>query len=209
MTEIKISLFIAVPLTLISMSCQSPSATVGVPSFGATIGLESANWTTNCLSTSSGGSAKLLVSLVGGNYISTMRQYSDTLCSTPSYSGLETGTYVFTVSSAGDSGSLDWTLGTLTLTPLTSTQTSTWNSSSYCGYSDWQVDVAKSALNRTCGTTSVPAAGTISYDIYGIASAFSTFPQNSLTFGYFDTSHPGTTSANRPVSNNGSYYYHQ
>ena len=41
---------------------------------------------------------------------------------------------------------------------------------SFCGYKDWQANVAKNVTGRTCGDTPVLKAGSIRYNLYQLMS---------------------------------------
>lgn len=169
--------------------------------------LESGLWSTSCLSNGA-LSLKLTATLANGSYNSTAAAFSETSCSTSAYHMVETGTYIASAMSPNGAGTVDWTLTDMVATPLTSSQASTWNSSSFCGWTDWTANVSKSLLGRTCGSSTVPLAGSTKYDIFQIQQyAYFGSTPGTLEFGYNDTQHDGLTTGTRPTSNNGNYIY--
>lgn len=182
----------------------TPESSTETPPKGS---LESGLWKTSCLSNGTSG-LKLTATLANGSYNSTGAAFSETSCTTSTYQMVETGTYTASAMSSNGAGTLDWTLIDLVATPLTSSQASTWNSSSFCGWTDWTANVTKSLLGRTCGSSLTLQAGMTKYDIFRIEQYdYFNSIRGSLEFGYTDTQHDGLTPATRPISYNGNYIY--
>jgi hypothetical protein len=162
--------------------------------------LESNNWKTECLLTTA-GSADSTEHINSGIYSANLNLYSDQGCSTAASVITESGNYVFTDMDSGGTGTVDWTVTGYQITALSASQTSTYNGANYCGYSDWQVNVPKNVLGRTCDTVHVPVSGTVRYDIYNIAQltlVLTGTTAGDLKFGYIDASHDGTSPSTRP-----------
>ena len=77
-------------------------------------------------------------------------------------------------------------------TTLSSSTNNSYNSASYCGYSDWVVNTEKDVTGKTCNSIELPIKGTEYYSISRLigtslqVSLFSTsdFPTSVQTFSY-------------------------
>ena len=143
--------------------------------------------------------------------------YSDSNCTTPSLTIAMSGSYIVAnilATTYEEEGDIDSTLVVFQITLNTSTLVSDYNTSSYCGYSNWQLNVPKDVLGKNCGGSTMPSAGAVEYSIYrkvkiGTTSPISliqTYP-GDLYFGTSDSTHNGASSAQRFVSGNLSYIY--
>jgi hypothetical protein len=189
------------------LACSKNDPDLSLPSTQLIGSLESGLWNTSCFSNGI-SSLKLAVTFANGSYNSIASGFSDTTCSTSSSQVVETGTYIASAMSSNGGGTLDWTLVDMVATPLTSTQASSWNSSSFCGWTDWAANISKSLLGRTCGSSSIPLAGITVYDIYKIEqNDFMGLIPGTLEFGSTDAQHDGLTTATRPTVYNGNYIY--
>lgn len=119
---------------------------------------------------------------------------SDTTCAQPLalYVAKENYTLRGPAPFVAGASEIDYRLLAITMTPLSATTASTWNTNTYCGYSDWQSNVAKEITGRTCGSGTTPSASSIRYDIYKVENG-------RFYTGDSDTG-PGTSDATRPTA---------
>ncbi|MEK2690239.1 hypothetical protein [Bdellovibrio sp. GT3] len=174
--------------------------------------LEGGTWKTGCSYSGSNSTYQInTASFSGGNFTQSMTVYGSSSCASSLIKIDNTGTYLVGDKLAtSDSIELDMTLGSMNLTPLDATLVTNYNAATYCGYSDWSLGVAKSVAGRTCDTSTMAPVGTVQYDIYYIAPY--SIPQlnvvqGTLNFGYFDSTHDGTTPAKRPEATWGNFDY--
>ena len=127
-------------------------------------------WITSCYSSGSYYKTKT-ITVSGTGYVKKSEYHSDSSCSSDNY----TVEYTFSSLSIGDAVEFDsgktghnytMTLGTLTETPLNSSEVSFVNSISWCGYTDWVLDTPKSIAGKTCGTRTKWSANTSIYGVY-------------------------------------------
>jgi hypothetical protein len=78
------------------------------------------------------------------------------------------------------------------LTYTNSVAVSSANSSSFCGFTDWQLNVEKEVTGLVCAGEQQMAAGTRHYDLFK-------FENNMLYVGLKDAAHDGTAPEKRPV----------
>ena len=69
-------------------------------------------------------------------------------------------------SSGGSGAEFTMTLSTNTLTPLNSTEVSWANTNSYCGISNWVINVAQDVSGKTCGSSTEWSSGITLYGLY-------------------------------------------
>lgn len=179
--------------------------------FPAASGSLEGNWTTPCLASSGSTTGTYNYQITGGQYTKTLTVYANAGCTNPIITAIEAGTYSFTSMNSLGSGDVNWTLAGFDLTPLTSTQASTYNASSYCGFTDWQVNVAKNLLGQTCDGNLIPLSGVVEYDIYNINQTTDGFTGRAigdLEFGLTtDSNHDGSSPSKRPNTTNGNIIY--
>jgi len=195
MNNIKLLALVAV---VFSFGCADSGGGSGSSGVGIIGNLESANWSTSCLSRSSGGYIKSTAQMVSGTFTIAYYYYSDSSCASLSVIATETGTYTATDMNTDGDGTLDKTLGNLLVTPKSTSTVNSYNSSTVCGYSDWALDTTKSVLGRTCGTSTYPLAGAMQYDIYRIIQlSEDPFSAGDLKFGAPTSGHDGSSSSQR------------
>jgi len=173
--------------------------------------VEGGTWISGC--SYSGSSYDIRsASFSGGQFTQSSTTYSSSGCSVALIKVDIAGTYVLggKLSESSSSQKIDETLATVTITALDSSVVSTYNTAVLCGYSDWAVGVAKDVAGRSCGSSTMPAAGAVSYDIYYISDmdvpSLGIY-EGMLNFGYNDASHDGSSSAQRPDTLNGNFDY--
>jgi hypothetical protein len=105
-------------------------------------------WKTACYTDSVNYSNYFTHKLAGNDLTITEEQHSDTSCATD-YS-LQEKSHTFSV--GDDAGKILITLGsTIKRTPQSASAVSSYNSSSNCGYSDWELNTAKDCTNEDAG----------------------------------------------------------
>lgn len=174
--------------------------------------LEGGTWKTACQSISSGGYQINTASFSGGQFVQGSSIYATSSCASAAAKMEIKGTYVIgdKISPTSNSVMIDETLSSFKMTLYDSSAVSSYNSATYCGYSDWAVGVAKDIAGRNCGGSTAPTVGEVNYDIY-IVWPYSIpsmgIVQGALNFGYNDTTYDGSTPAKRPTSTNGNFNY--
>jgi len=89
---------------------------------------------------------------------------------------------------------------------------SSFNSRSYCGYTDWTVNVAKDVTGKACDGDTMASAGTTIYDIftiydYSISGDFTDGHEiGDLNFGETDGVLNGSSPDKRPIALTGPNY---
>jgi hypothetical protein len=173
--------------------------------------LEGGVWKTACSYSASGSYQINSASFSGGGFTQSSIVHSGSGCATALARFDITGTYVVGSSLNGSNVyPIDETLASMKLTVLDSSLLSSYNSATYCGYSDWAVGVAKDVTGRTCGSSVLPSVGSVNYDIYTIwpySIPEVGITQGTLNFGYNDTAHDGTSPSKRPESTYGNFDY--
>lgn len=174
---------------------------------------EGGSWKSRC--SYSGSSYDIqTVSFSGGQFTQSSTSYNNSGCAGALIKIDITGTYVLggKLSESSNSQKIDETLATATVTALDASVVSYYNSVVLCGYSDWALGVAKDVAGKSCNSTTMPAVGAMSYDIYYIweySIPSQGIDQGMLNFGYNDASHDGKSPAQRPDSLNGNYNYYK
>ncbi len=162
-----------------------------------------------CKYSSASGYVKMDQVYTNSTFDQTATIYSDSVCTVPLVAINLTGTYFtsnYKSTTAEEGMDIDSTLSGYLATAKSSTLVSTYNTNSYCGFSDWQINVAKSLLGRTCDGSVMPSAGTIEYSFYR-KSKISIMGQQigDLLFGTDDASHNGTSPSQRYVVLDGTF----
>lgn len=149
----------------------------------------------------------------------TANVFTDSSCLVPSVTLALSGNYAIsnvTVSISEEHGNLDSTLLSYLLTPNSSSMVSSYNSTVYCGFTNWQLGVAKNVLGLTCAGYVMPSAGAVEFNFYTKANQayFSPiFPGSTpvvsgdLYFGTSDSTHDGKSASQRYVVGDLSYIY--
>jgi len=106
-------------------------------------------WKTACYANSDNSSFSEIQTLtIAGNVLTIKNEkHSDTSCATDYRLREESHTF----SMGGDAGKLLITAGTIKRTPQSTSAVSSYNSSSNCGYSDWELNTAKDCTNEDAG----------------------------------------------------------
>lgn len=166
--------------------------------------IEGKTWSTECLSTGTGGFQKRIASYSNGRYGLTITTYSD-ICETPTLTIKETGHYQLWGPTADDSimMKLDRNVSDYTVTPLTTIVTQSYKASSLCGITDWELGVASRVMGTVCSGITMPVFGQPTYDLYSISNE-----TKELRFGNLDSITTGATPMKRPVAlaTNPKYY---
>ena len=156
-------------IILLSFTIYSCAKKSDSSSSSSTTELEG-TWVVSCYSSGSYYKTKT-ITVSGTGYVKKSEYHSDSSCSSDNYTVEST----FSSLSIGDAVEFDsgktghnytMTLGTLTETPLNSSEVSFVNSISWCGYTDWVLDTPKSIAGKTCGTSTKWSANTSIYGVY-------------------------------------------
>jgi hypothetical protein len=91
---------------------------------------------------------------------------------------------------AEQGANLNLTVQSASYTSLTDTTTDSLNGISWCGFSDWQTNVAKNVTGKTCEDYQVPAVGDVIYSIIKTDGS-------NLWLGEESQGHDGSTEAER------------
>lgn len=164
------------------------------------------SWETEC---AKGSSTSVIFSLSfnGGSYGGIGRIYEGLTCSTPSFELSIAGSYSVggLVKDDPQAYALDLTYGATMVKPVLQSTVDSFNTTSYCGFTDWALNVAKDISGVTCSGTQTPAVGTKYYDIFAIYN-YSTSINGTmihdigdLNFGYQDSTYDGSTPDKRPI----------
>ena len=185
MKNFYIILILFLSFTIYSCAKKSDSSS----SSSTTTELEG-TWLASCFS--SGSYYKidtLTVSGTGMEYKS--ERHSDSSCSSDNY----TQEWTYSSLSIGDavtyeSGTKTGAKFTLTLSGLTETQNNSdevtlANNNSYCGYSDWELNVAKDVAGKTCGSHDWDSVNTKRLSVYKNESS------TTIKFGDFNLESSG------------------
>ncbi|AHZ86462.1 hypothetical protein Bb109J_c1125 [Bdellovibrio bacteriovorus] len=142
----------------------------------------------------------------GTNYQESVEVFADSYCNSPAYSIEENGTYEIPGKLEGSSmRKLDRTLGGIRMTPLSALGVSNLNNMSFCGYSDWALNVPREIAGLSCNGQQIPPVNTTYYDLFTIWSFTADDPdfpisKGDLNFGFKWDGNDGTTEELRPVS---------
>ncbi|WP_374078933.1 hypothetical protein [Bdellovibrio bacteriovorus] len=169
-------------------------------------GLEG-SWQTECSKSSSTSSISSL-SFSGGSFTGAALGYAGLTCSTPAIEMNITGSYIVggVVKENPKSYALDLTYGPTTMKALSQAQVDHFNTNSYCGFTDWTLNVAKDVSGLTCGGSQVAAVGKKYYDIFAIYNYSLSIDDvkihdiGDLNFGGNDATYDGSTPEKRPIS---------
>lgn len=132
-------------------------------------------WKSPCYSSSGGYYLTVTNTVSGTSLVQDYDYHSDSSCSSDNYTMKYTyGSYsegvamVFdSYGSSGGSGKrFTMTLSTVTETPQTSAEVTWYNTSSFCGDSDWALNTAHDTTGKTCGGSPRWSANTTIYGLY-------------------------------------------
>lgn len=184
MKQIVTILAISVVLT----NCQK-KAEINSPSES----IEGSTWSTSCTSAGQGYYDTRSANFTNGQFTMSQSGFSDASCASGYLKMDVTGTYVFSgvIDDKKNYVGVDETLASITVTPLSATIVSYYNTNSYCGFTNWTLNVAKNITGLNCGGDQISAAGTVGYDIYYASNGI-------LNFGLYDSTHNGTSTVTRP-----------
>ena len=99
--------------------------------------------------------------------------FSDAGCTSPKSLRTRTAPYTITGESPDVPGAkmVSEVAGATYETPLTQAAVDSFNSTSFCGFTDWQLDVPQETTGLTCGGSQIPAAGSLRYNIFQLEAA--------------------------------------
>lgn len=194
-TRQKMMLLVLPLLTVVALSCGKKTDPCTPTDLEGT-------WSTGCISPGS-GSTKTNVTVACLSVTVTGMMYSDGACATPLFTMTEPytmaiGDTITVASGSKTAKKINQTLNSVTLTPESAAMATTFNNSNptECGLTGWVSGTGKDITGKTCSTLgSIPAAGTVSYDIYQIDT---TVTPNKVYFGKTTTG-DGKTDATRPT----------
>ncbi|MFS4459592.1 hypothetical protein [Bdellovibrio sp. HCB2-146] len=195
------TLLLSLVMTLLLSGCMKEELLL--PSTDLTGG----TWKSQCLSgtlaTGAPAHLQLTMTFDGTNQVMETTAYSSSNCTGSKLLG-STERYGYVVGGASsyntDAIEIDYTLQSITAVVYSSSVATDFNNQSYCGTSTWTVGQAKNIEGLTCGTSTVPTAGTVSYDIYEIVKIVdisSGAGSGDLLIGMSDGTYDGSTPAKR------------
>jgi hypothetical protein len=129
------------------------------------------------------------------SYTDTIQVFADSSGVQKMFSMTITGTYTLPQSETttdGEKGQIDMNNLTATAKPDSATTASGWNSSAYCGITNWVQGQSQSIIGRNCGGSTI-SANAMQYNIYSSS-------WGQLSFGERDATHDGRSSSARPVT---------
>lgn len=105
-----------------------------------------------------------------GTFSQTIDSFTDSNCFNKAFTQRITGNYVTSENNSISDPrygyvNIDSTLGTYEVTPASTTVANSFNTSNFCGFSDWAMNIAKSIVGRACGTATMPSVGAIEYSV--------------------------------------------
>lgn len=159
------------------------------------------NKKTACIYVATGSYAKTKFVFTETAFEQTISGYSDSACSVPTFTNFGAGNYVtsnLTSDLFDDRMDLNLTWMSMQVIPNSSAVVAAYNTAVLCGYSDWQLNIAKSIMGRVCGTTTIPNSGIVEYSFYTISKVSSTGPitpadVGDLNFGTSSSGRDGTS----------------
>lgn len=167
--------------------------------------LEGGQWIASCIDNYSSWETRK-AQYDGTNYVESVEAFADSYCNNPAFRLQEDGVYTIPGKIEGSSmRKLDRTVASIKLTPLSALGVSNLNSSSFCGFSDWAVNVPREISGLTCNGQVIPAGGTTYYDLftiwpYSIDDPYVGITKGDLNFGYRGGGMDGMTEETRPDS---------
>lgn len=123
--------------------------------------------------------------------VGTYTEYGDDACTSEIHVSKWTGTATVTGATAAGDTKLDLFFATFTSTALTADNAAFNNTNMYCGDTDWEANVEKDVLGKSCYGFSIPVGGK-SLDIYRVEGT-------TLKFGKGSTIGTSPTEADRPT----------
>ena len=156
-------------IILLSFTIYSCAKKSDSSSSSSTTELEG-TWVTSCHA--SGDYYRIMtLTTTGTEIVRKWELHSDSSCATNHDSYVRSGTSVsigaaVTYQSGGTGHKFTFVTGALIYTPQTSTLTSNHNTSSFCGLSNWELDVGQDIAGKTCGDSSYISSGTTIYCQY-------------------------------------------
>ena len=174
--------------TIFSCSKESDSSTSST-----TTEIEG-TWLTSCFS--SGSYYKIdTVTVSGTGMVYKSEMHADSSCSTDNntqewtYSSLSIGDAVTYDNGTKTGAYFSMILSGATETPNSSYDVTWVNDNSYCGYSDWELNVAKDITGKTCGSSTIISANTKLLSLYKNESS------NTIQLGSFNIESDGYPSS--------------
>ena len=147
-------------------------------------------WQTSCHSSGSGYRVKKLT-VSGTNFTNTNEYHSDSSCATDydKWSNEWGSLNIGAPRSDGSGYRFTLTLTDITYTPQTSALTSSSNTNSWCGETDWVLNTAQSAAGKTCGS------GTPQWDIGLAVFGEYILDGNNLYWDYSSSEYPSVNTS--------------
>ncbi|AZZ36235.1 hypothetical protein CIK05_05320 [Bdellovibrio sp. qaytius] len=167
------------------------------------------SWSTSC---ENGAGVQQVFTNAGASYSTiTANYYYDSGCSHLAYTMDIVQSYVVSnwqTEDARQVGDINWTYIHVYITPKDSQVAAAMNSSALCGITGWSGGVSITVDGLTCGSITLPTAGTVEYDMiqYTLNSTLKDqgFTPGDLSYGLSDANHDGTSPSSRPVQSNSS-----
>ena len=186
-----------ISLVMLSLLACQKKETANEPSES----IEGSSWGSNCAPTGQLYDFRT-ANFTNGQFSMTSSAYADYRCSTGLLKMEAKGTYTIgsVISSTTNYVAIDEVLINMLVTPLNASVVSSYNTNSFCGFTNWALGVAKDVAGLVCNGEQVTASGTAGFDIYYASNGV-------LNFGLFDASHDGSSASTRPVDLDKTFNY--
>ena len=143
--------------------------------------------------------------------------YSDSSCSVSLFDIQITAQYQLSNLVASDFFYDKWdlysVLSSYSIEPKSSSQVTSYNTSNYCGFSNWSLNVAKNINGLNCGGAVIPSVGDVEYSFVVFVKMFipggpfsSRYP-GDMYFGSGDSTHDGKSPEQRHNVHNLTYIF--
>lgn len=193
-------LAIAILILFLTASCKPKTEEVDLSSIVGTWNLKP-----SCKQSATSGYISMQLVYSEASFAQTVSVYSDLNCSVPILTIAISGTYItsnLTSTMLEYRADLDSTLAVYQITPNSSGLATDYNTSSYCGYNNWQLNVPKDVTGRNCDGTIIPSVGAVEYSFFekvkvGYTMLGTEFAPDDLYFGTKDSTHDGTSPTQR------------
>lgn len=155
--------------------------------------LEGDTWVSDCNYVASNQYLLESVSFSSGTYRAVLTLHLNSSCSNGIMDIVQVGSYSVGNPASGVAATeIDMTLQKISFKPLQWSLANQYNSLIYCGLSAWAPNVEADVTGKTCGTSTMPSRGKMTYDVYSISS-------QGMRMGGNDGVHDASTPSNRPV----------
>lgn len=199
-------------LCFFALTCAGCTGELSTATYGSIQSLYG-NWTTGCKSEGTVFAKINALMNEDATYRLETITYSDPNCTIKLLALDETGTFQITRitnTKLDHSGDLTWILSLATVRPLSVDAETSLNTSAYCGFTDWQLNIPKDIMGQTCDGKTIGSTGNKNYDLFDVATTDNPYigrKTGDLRFGYRSTDRDGTSESRRPNSLNTNLIY--